>query len=319
MQMINPITHHKIIIANRERSLLILLSICFMMAFLGHYLFPLTPDAVAWLLAKLGLHAHLGGHAFIDQREWLGIPNAANVLSNIPYALFGVWGLWRVLIKNHQAQACSVLSWVLNTFFVGLICVTLGSSLYHLMPSDTTLLWDRSGMAIAFAGIFALAVYDKVSVKSSLLTLKFLLFSACLALLAWHTSQDVLPWSFIQFGSIAIVVWLALLKKTLQHDNTMSFSDLNGISFMNDIANLGGVIDTSVSTPMDSNNVDTEVKMGFSLMYVAAFYGLAKVFEANDAAIFEMTAHYLSGHTLKHLVSSLVALPVMTAFLKLKH
>ncbi len=196
------------------------------------------------------------------------------------------------MINNHQVPVCGALSWILNTFFVGLMCVTLGSSWYHLMPNDDTLLWDRAGMAIAFAGIFALAVYDKVSVKSSLFSLKFVLLSAILALLAWHSDRDVLPWSFVQFGSIAIVVWLALLKKVAQKDSEAK---------------------QQVGTGSLSDD-----KMAFSLVYVALYYGAAKVFEANDAAIFEMTAHWLSGHTLKHWVSSLVALPVMSAFLKHK-
>jgi hypothetical protein len=46
---------------------------------------------------------------------------------------------------------------------------------------------------------------------------------------------------------------------------------------------------------------------------VLAAYGVAKVFEANDHAIFELTGHILSGHTLKHLVAALAALPVIAS------
>ncbi len=84
---------HIRMIKSRERRLFILLILCFLLACLGRYLLPLTPDVVARLLAKMGLHPHLGGHDFVDQRAWLGIPNAANVLSNIPYAVFGGYGV----------------------------------------------------------------------------------------------------------------------------------------------------------------------------------------------------------------------------------
>src|SRR5215469_12845777 len=32
-------------------------------------------------------------HNFADQRAWLGIPNFGNLISNFPFAIFGVMGL----------------------------------------------------------------------------------------------------------------------------------------------------------------------------------------------------------------------------------
>ncbi len=40
------------------------------------------------------------------------------------------------------------------------------------------------------------------------------------------------------------------------------------------------------------------------LLYGLLFYLLAKVFELNDSFIFELTAHLLSGHTIKHLLAA---------------
>jgi hypothetical protein len=42
-------------------------------------------------------------------------------------------------------------------------------------------------------------------------------------------------------------------------------------------------------------------------------YGAAKLLEINDYAIFEFTHHAVSGHTLKHLVASMAAWPVIAA------
>src|SRR5205085_5790332 len=33
-------------------------------------------------------------HHFADQRSMFGIPNALNVLSNIPFLIVGFWGIW---------------------------------------------------------------------------------------------------------------------------------------------------------------------------------------------------------------------------------
>ncbi|MCF7971187.1 MAG: ceramidase [Methylococcaceae bacterium] len=40
------------------------------------------------------------------------------------------------------------------------------------------------------------------------------------------------------------------------------------------------------------------------LLYGLLFYVLAKIFELNDNFIFELTAHLLSGHTIKHLLAA---------------
>ena len=52
--------------------------------------------AAAALALALGLHGPItqwaGYHDFADARAWLGIPNAENVLSNLPFALIGAWG-----------------------------------------------------------------------------------------------------------------------------------------------------------------------------------------------------------------------------------
>ena len=33
-------------------------------------------------------------HLFADQRAFLGIPNFGDVVSNVPFAIIGVWGLF---------------------------------------------------------------------------------------------------------------------------------------------------------------------------------------------------------------------------------
>jgi hypothetical protein len=53
--------------------------------------------------------------------------------------------------------------------------------------------------------------------------------------------------------------------------------------------------------------------LGIALVWVVFFYALAKVCESFDHGIFEATGHLVSGHTLKHLVASLAALPIIRA------
>lgn len=53
------------------------------------------------------------------------------------------------------------------------------------------------------------------------------------------------------------------------------------------------------------------LRVNWALVILA--YGVAKALEINDYPIYQLTQHVVSGHTLKHLVASLAAWPVISA------
>jgi acyl-[acyl-carrier-protein]-phospholipid O-acyltransferase/long-chain-fatty-acid--[acyl-carrier-protein] ligase len=93
-------------------------------------------------------------HEFADRRSWLGIPNAADVLSNLGFALVGVLGL-ALLWQNRASPALQAGRQGYALFFASLVLTTLGSGWYHLAPDDARLLWDRLPIALACAGLLA--------------------------------------------------------------------------------------------------------------------------------------------------------------------
>ena len=110
-------------------------------------------------LAVWGPHlpASAHQHNFADQRGWWGLPCALDVLSNLPFAVAGVWGLvW--LRRLGALRLCLATRATAALFFVGLVLTTAGSAWYHWQPDDAGLLWDRLGMSVAFAGLLGLAV-----------------------------------------------------------------------------------------------------------------------------------------------------------------
>ena len=44
-------------------------------------------------------------HAFADRRAWLGVPNFLDVMSNLPFALFGFMGLRFCSRENRQTAS----------------------------------------------------------------------------------------------------------------------------------------------------------------------------------------------------------------------
>jgi hypothetical protein len=53
--------------------------------------------------------------------------------------------------------------------------------------------------------------------------------------------------------------------------------------------------------------------LGVRWGWVILIYSLAKVLELADHQIYDLTAHTISGHSLKHIVASFAAWPVISA------
>jgi hypothetical protein len=135
-----------------------------------------------------------------------------DVLSNLPFAIAGLWGLQLLArVSGHGLQgaqrACASL------FFVGLLTTTAGSTLYHLAPSDTSLVFDRLGMSVAFAGLLALAVSARISDRAGLTAAAVMLLAGPASVLYWMRTGDVLAWAVVQFGGIVLLLLVLALGR----------------------------------------------------------------------------------------------------------
>lgn len=151
-------------------------------------------------------------HGFADQRALWGIPCALDVLSNLPFAIAGVWGLWALRrlatgALDHTSRGLATL------FFAGLVCTAVGSSVYHWQPLDAGLLWDRLGMVLPFAGLLGLAAASRVSERAGWATAGAVLLSGPLAVLWWVHTGNLMPWAVVQLGGMLVVLALACLPR----------------------------------------------------------------------------------------------------------
>ena len=162
--------------------------------------------SVGVVLAPSG-HAHLyaHGHPFVDARIFWGVPNAMDVLSNLPLGLAGLMGLLMLRGKQMSPPTRQAMA----VFFGGLICACLGSSGYHWAPNASGLMLDRLGMAVTFAGALALALAERVGPTAAKLALPVMLASAALSAALAYTLGNVLPWGVVQFGGMALIAWAA--------------------------------------------------------------------------------------------------------------
>ncbi len=149
-------------------------------------------------------------HHFADQRGWRGLPCALDVLSNLPFAVAGMWGLvW--LRRLGALRLCLATRATAALFFGGLVLTAVGSGWYHWQPDDAGLLWDRLGMAVAFAGLLGLAVVGRISPRAGVATALCLLVAGPAAVVAWAHTGNLLPWAVVQFGGLLAVLALACM------------------------------------------------------------------------------------------------------------
>ncbi|MDH5708104.1 MAG: hypothetical protein OEY75_03250 [Hylemonella sp.] len=164
---------------------------------------------LAWLAPPLAQAPHY--HDFADQRSWLGLPCALDVLSNLPFALFGLAGWLR--LRPLPPSALPPGQYPLAVlFFGGLILTALCSSVYHWRPDDAGLALDRAGMTVAFAGLLGLAVADRIGARAGTRLAVAVLLLGPLSIWIWHASGNLLPWALLQGGGVVLLLALAVLR-----------------------------------------------------------------------------------------------------------
>jgi len=150
-------------------------------------------------------------HNFADQNRLFGIPNALNVLSNLPFLLVGVYGLL-VLQKIQYNSSKIVVSnqYAYWSLFVGVALVGIGSAYYHLWPNNVTLVWDRLPMTFAFMGLYSIFIAEFMSERVGRLLLLPLLTVGVVSVMYWWFTEkngvgDLRLYAVVQFFPLVTV------------------------------------------------------------------------------------------------------------------
>lgn len=209
----------------------------------------------------------LGYHNFGDQRTLLGIPNFFNVMTNLPFLIVGLYG-WRV-ISRHPEITGAVTTTPWRVFFAGIMLTSVGSGYFHWQPGNTSLVWDRIPMTIAFMSLVSIVIseYFSADIGRKLLVPLLLAGIASVAYWAWTESLgegDLRPYAVVQFLPILLI-------------------------------------------PIVISLYATRSDLGIYLWWMIGFYALAKVFEQFDFPLYEYSG-VMSGHSVKHLIASLAPL-----------
>ncbi|KAK9162256.1 hypothetical protein Syun_003158 [Stephania yunnanensis] len=150
-------------------------------------------------------------HNFADHREFFGIPNTLNVISNFPFFIVGVIGLILCYYGNYFRLSLDGELWGWTCFFVGVAAVAFGSSYYHLKPNDARLVWDRLPMTVAFTSIIAIFIIERVDERKGKVSILPLVLAGIVSILYWRFFDDLRPYAVVQFVPCIAIPLMAIL------------------------------------------------------------------------------------------------------------
>ena len=213
-------------------------------------------------------------HDFADQETFAGIPHFFNVISNAPFLVVGLLR-WR----RFRATTSFADPLIRDTFHVLVFLVGLGSSWYHLHPTDETLVWDRLPIALVSMTVLLMALQD---------------FGILARARAWLVPGLIL-------GGLSVAHWA--------FTNRGDGGDLRSyilVSILAAVVVLYGL----VMRPGRSRHLRTWI-------WVLIFYALSRLTEVLDHQV-DALPFLMSGHTWKHLFAAAACLVLSLQMLPLK-
>ena len=146
-------------------------------------------------------------HDFADGRTRLGIPCAANVLSNLPFVVVGWIGLWR-------ARRAASGRLPLAVFSASVLLTGFGSGWYHLQPGSARLVWDRLPLGVSCLALLDVLIDRRLGARPARLLLAPLVLFGLGSVLWWAWGEsaghgDLRAYGLAQFfPALGIVVLL---------------------------------------------------------------------------------------------------------------
>ncbi|NRA73839.1 MAG: ceramidase domain-containing protein [Rickettsiales bacterium] len=204
-------------------------------------------------------------HKFADSRILLELENFFDVISNIPFIILSLMGLYYIYKTNPKRSLFSMkgekLLW--QIFFLGVFLVGFGSGYYHLSPKDPAIIWDRIPITIAFMALFSLMIMEYIDAKLGVTLSPILLIAGIGTVYYWYYTEvsgqgDLRPYVLVQLIPLILIPLMLILFSPHYTQSKYIF---------------------------------------FSI----GWYAVAKLLEISDKIIFKISNNMISGHTLKHL------------------
>lgn len=146
-------------------------------------------------------------HDFADRRALFGIAYFGDVASNVAFLIAGLAGL-AVCFRRERSGWSERSAWIIA--FGGIALVGIGSSYYHLAPTDATLFWDRATMTVGFMGLLITVLGEYVSKRFNALLWPAVLIGLS-SVVYWRLFDDLRFYYWIQLAPLLSLLFILLL------------------------------------------------------------------------------------------------------------
>ena len=148
-------------------------------------------------------------HDFADHRNFFGIPNFFDVVSNLAFTFAGLSGLF--FLGSHEPQLSGRDKFLYTIFFIGVIFTGAGSAYYHFAPDNERLVWDRLPMTVVAMSLLAIVLAERISAKAGIIMLMPLLILGISSVVYWQKFDDLRLYGFVMFFPMLLVPILIVL------------------------------------------------------------------------------------------------------------
>lgn len=206
-------------------------------------------------------------HHFADRRAEWGIMNFANVTSNLLFLLISILGF--TALRKQWKKHCLTLeeAIVFSLLFTGVFLVGFGSAYYHWSPNNTSLVWDRLFLTIVFMSIVSLTLMERINLSWGFWLLIPLLTLGAFSVLYWHWTEILGRGDLRLYGLVQFYSMFLIV-----------------------------IILILFPKPYPSTK---------AYAWMLIFYALSKLAEFADLHIYQFDHHFMSGHTLKHILAAI--------------
>lgn len=220
--------------------------------------------AIAGLLIHGPIAQPATYHQFADARVLFGMPNMMDVLTNLPFLLIGLAGLWAL----RRQQTAAAPAW--RVLFVAVALTGFTSGYYHWAPDDAGLVFDRATIALACGFMMCAFMAERFDARwAGRPALWAIAFLSLLSVAYWYATGllgvgDLRPYLIVQLLPLALIpLGLWLTRRTALQNALPAAAWL---------------------TPL-------------------VLYVLAKACEIADHTLFDVLG-IVSGHSIKHLLAA---------------
>ena len=205
---------------------------------------------------------------YADKRSLFGIPNAADVLTNLLFAWVGARGLY-LLARPGRLQLQSGLESAYAVFFASLVLVGAASAYFHWSPDFASLALDRLPIAFIFMSFFTLMLGEWLSFRFARRLFAPLIVTGAASVAWWYYSE------LAGYGDLRVYLLVQLLPMVL--------------------------------IPLMLLVCEPRYSRGSDIWWLLAWFIAARVCEVLDRQIFDSLG-FVSGHSLKHIAGGVACL-----------